>query len=108
MSHAKDDQPTFEDALHQLEGILRDLEDGSTSLEQSLQRYEKGVGLLKLCYGQLRDAEQRIVQLTGIDEQDDPITTPFAEHSPESGLADGRGRTRTTTRNGDGDGTLPF
>ena len=50
----------FEQALAELERILRDLEDGTTSLEDALARYERGVGLLKQCYAQLRDAEQRI------------------------------------------------
>ena len=43
-------------------------------------RYEKGVGLLKRCYGQLRQVEQRIQLLTGVDDEDQPIARPF-EHS---------------------------
>ena len=47
--------PSFEKALAELEKILRDLEDGTTTLDEALARYERGVGLLKQCYGQLRD-----------------------------------------------------
>ena len=36
---------TFEEALVELERIVRDLEDGETGLEQALHRYEQGVGL---------------------------------------------------------------
>jgi exodeoxyribonuclease VII small subunit len=68
---------TFEQALAELERIVRDLEDGQTGLEESLARYERGVGLLKRCYGQLSQAEQRIVQLTGVDDDGRPITQPF-------------------------------
>src|SRR5689334_8572521 len=71
---------TFEQALAELEKIVRDLEDGQTGLEHSLQRYEQGVALLKRCYGQLRAAEKRIVELTGKDEQGNPVTRPF-EHT---------------------------
>jgi exodeoxyribonuclease VII small subunit len=71
---------TFEQALAELEGIVRELEDGQTSLEQALGRYEQGVGLLKHCYAQLQQAEQRILLLTGQDEQGQPITRLF-EHA---------------------------
>ena len=67
----------FEQALSELERILRDLEDGTTSLEESLARYERGIGLLKHCYGQLRDAEQKIRQLSGIGEDGKPDLKPF-------------------------------
>jgi exodeoxyribonuclease VII small subunit len=70
----------FEQALNELDKILRELEDGTTTLEDALARYERGIGLLKLCYGQLRDADQRIRQLTGISEDGVPEFKPF-EHS---------------------------
>lgn len=71
---------TFEEALVELERIVRDLENGDTGLEQALLRYEQGVGLLKRCYGQLRKVEQRIVELTGKDETGNPVLRPF-EHA---------------------------
>lgn len=69
----------FEQALGELERILRELEDGTISLEESLARYERGVGLLRQCYGQLRDAEQRVKQLSGLTEDGTPDLKPF-EH----------------------------
>ena len=69
--------PRFEQALAELERILRDLEDGTTSLEESLARYERGIGLLKHCYGQLRSAEQKIRQLSGVGEDGKPDLKPF-------------------------------
>ncbi len=71
---------TFEQALAELERIVRELEDGQTGLEDALARYEQGVGLLKGCYEQLRQAEQRILLLTGVDDQGQPILKPF-EHN---------------------------
>lgn len=71
------DSPTFEQALADLERIVRELEDGKIGLEESLARYEQGVALLKRCYGQLRKVEQKIVELTGQDAEGNPLTKPF-------------------------------
>jgi exodeoxyribonuclease VII small subunit len=79
MNDAKEPQ-TFEQALAELERIVRDLEDGRTGLEEALRRYEQGVALLKRCYGQLRQAEQRINELVGQDSAGNAVTRPF-EHS---------------------------
>jgi exodeoxyribonuclease VII small subunit len=70
---------TFEQALADLEGIVRELEEGQTGLEAALARYETGVGLLKHCYAQLREAEQKILLLTGVDAEGRPVLQPF-EH----------------------------
>jgi exodeoxyribonuclease VII small subunit len=74
------DSPTFEQALAELEQIVHDLEDGGTNLETSLVRYEQGVALLKCCYARLQQAEQRILLLSGEDEEGRPVTRPF-EHA---------------------------
>jgi exodeoxyribonuclease VII small subunit len=74
------DELTFEQAILKLEEIVRDLEDGQTGLEQSLERYEQGVALLRRCHAQLRAAEQRIRLLTGEDGDGRPATRPF-EHA---------------------------
>jgi len=80
------ENPSFESALAEVEQILRALEDGSTTLEESLARYERGVGMLKICYGHLQSAEKRITQLAGVDSEGKPITKPF-EHSASDGVA---------------------
>ena len=67
----------FEQALTELEDILRELEDGTTSLEEALARYERGVGLLRQCYSQLRDAEQKVKLLAGLTEDGGPDLKPF-------------------------------
>jgi exodeoxyribonuclease VII small subunit len=80
MAESPCDPPTFEKALADLESIVGELEDGKIGLEESLARYEQGVALLKHCYGQLRQMEQKIVELTGQDENGNPLTKPF-DHS---------------------------
>jgi exodeoxyribonuclease VII small subunit len=73
------DPVRFEQALAELDGILRDLEDGTTSLEDALARYERGIGLLRQCYSQLKDAEQRVRLLAGTSDDGSPDLQPF-EH----------------------------
>jgi len=77
MTDSPQDELTFEKALAELEQIVHDLEDGEIGLEGALGRYEKGVNLIKRCYGQLRQAEQRIQLVTGIDAEEQPILKPF-------------------------------
>ncbi|HYT89374.1 MAG TPA: exodeoxyribonuclease VII small subunit [Gemmataceae bacterium] len=99
MNDSPSDNLTFEQALAELEGIVRALEDGQTGLEESLARYERGVGLLKRCYGQLRQAEQRIVLLTGEDGEGQPLTRPF-EHAATLDAVQGEPRRRRKSVDG--------
>jgi exodeoxyribonuclease VII small subunit len=79
MAPSESSSPRFEEALADLEAILRELEEGTISLEESLARYERGVGLLRQCYAQLREAEQRVKLLAGLTESGTADLKPF-EH----------------------------
>ena len=68
---------SFEESLVELERTVRELEDGRLGLDEALARYEQGVGLIKFCYNQLRQAEQKILLLTGVDENGQPLLQPF-------------------------------
>lgn len=59
---------SFEQALEQLQQVVGDLEEGQLSLSDSLDAYEKGVQLLKVCHSELDHAEQRIQVLTSVNE----------------------------------------
>ena len=74
------EQVTFEAALAELDKVVRDLEEGNIGLEESLRRYEHGIALLKRCHTQLRQAELRILELVGVDDDGNPRVRPF-EHS---------------------------
>ena len=50
----------FKAAIAELESVVKKLEDGDLSLEQSLALYERGVALSKFCHARLEDAERRI------------------------------------------------
>ncbi|MBS1959332.1 MAG: exodeoxyribonuclease VII small subunit [Bdellovibrionales bacterium] len=53
----------FEQSLQKLESIVKNLESGSLSLEDSLTAFQEGVGLVKQCQGMLSTAEQKVEML---------------------------------------------
>lgn len=59
----------FSDSLTELESIVGALESGQLDLEDSLERYERGVALLRACQARLAEAEQRVTMLMGELEQ---------------------------------------
>lgn len=54
----------FEDALSALEEIVRNLENGQVSLEESIEIYTRGTQLRQHCDNKLKDASQRIEKIT--------------------------------------------
>lgn len=66
----------FEEKLRRLDEIVRLLERGEVSLEESLKLYTEGAELIRLCTVQLDQAEQMVVRLQkGSDGE--PIELPF-------------------------------
>lgn len=51
---------SFEEALSRLETIVDELEDESITLDQSIELYEEGIELSRLCTETLEEAELRI------------------------------------------------
>jgi exodeoxyribonuclease VII small subunit len=78
------EQLSFEDALGELETIVRDLETGKASLESSIQRYERGVALKQHCEKKLREAQTKIEQIS-YGEDGTAQTAPLDETSGETG-----------------------
>jgi exodeoxyribonuclease VII small subunit len=54
---------TFEQAMKQLEKIVRDLESGDMPLEKAIQTFEEGIQLSKFCSQKLDETEKRITIL---------------------------------------------
>jgi exodeoxyribonuclease VII small subunit len=71
-------EPRFEDALAELEAMVRRLEQGELPLEESLVAFERGMGLVKDLTRRLEDIERRVEVLV---KQDDGSTTlaPFTD-----------------------------
>jgi len=58
----------FEDALHRLEEIVKELEDGDVSLDDALKLFEEGQELLVFLRQKLNRAEAKIKELTKTGE----------------------------------------
>ena len=69
---------TFEEALKQLEQLAERIERGDIGLEESIDRYEEGMSLVKQYREILSTAEHRIQQL----QQHTDGTLETAEFTP--------------------------
>jgi exodeoxyribonuclease VII small subunit len=54
---------SFEDALAELEQIVRGLEGGQQKLEDAITAYERGAALRKHCEAKLAEAEARVAAI---------------------------------------------
>ncbi|MAN46627.1 MAG: exodeoxyribonuclease VII small subunit [Alphaproteobacteria bacterium] len=77
MADAKEkpvDKLTFEEALAELEGIVRQLEAGEVELEKSIAIYERGAALKAHCDSRLKSAELKVEQI--VQGANGPTTEP--------------------------------
>lgn len=72
----------FEDALKKLEEILRTMEGGELTLEESLKAFEEGIRLSRLCAERLDEAERRVEIL--LKEGEKVVVKPFTGEASES------------------------
>jgi exodeoxyribonuclease VII small subunit len=71
---------TFESASARLEEIVRMLEKGNLSLDDSLGLYEEGVSLVRFCNSALENAERKIKVLSK-NENDEMTERDFFENA---------------------------
>ncbi len=83
----KQKEPTFEEALQELEDITRSLESGSLTLDESIQSYEKGMELRKICMKMLEKAEKKLEYLE--KQEDETLVKRPIEEADEGDLQDG-------------------
>jgi len=55
---------SFEEAMAALETVVRQLESGDVPLEKSIALYEHGAALKEHCAQKLKDAEEKVAQIT--------------------------------------------
>ena len=55
---------TFEQALKELETIVRNLENGTIPLDDALENFENGIKLVRRCNSLLDSAEKKVKKLT--------------------------------------------
>jgi exodeoxyribonuclease VII small subunit len=68
---------SFEDALAELEKIVRDLEGGQAQLEGAIKSYERGAALKQHCEAKLREAQTKVDKIV-LSADGQPETTPAA------------------------------
>ena len=54
---------SFEDGLKKLEDIVEQLESGDVDLDKSVELYEKGMNLKKICEEKLKKVENKIKKI---------------------------------------------
>lgn len=57
------DQLTFEQAMQELEALVRRLEEGKLPLEEAIHAYERGTTLKQHCQAKLQAAKLKVDQI---------------------------------------------
>jgi len=69
---------SFEEALDELEKLVRRLEDGKARLDDAISAYERGALLKKHCENKLREAQARIEQISVASDSPEGLSkAPF-------------------------------
>lgn len=68
---------TFEQAMSELESIVKKLEEGKLSIEESIQSYERGTILKKVCEKKLQDIKLRVEKITFSEGRQQEILEDF-------------------------------
>ena len=76
MSDRPVEEMSFEEAMAELEAVVGQLERGDVALDQSIALYERGAKLKARCEVKLKEAEEKVAQIT-LDGDGNPTgTTP--------------------------------
>ncbi len=65
----------FEKALERLEEIVKKMESGEMTLDESLKAFEEGIELSRFCMKKLDEAERTVEKL--LKEGGDVLAVPF-------------------------------
>ena len=78
MSEKPVEEMSFEEAMAELEAVVGQLERGEVALDASIALYERGAALKARCEVKLREAEEKVAQIT-LDANGAPTGTTPAE-----------------------------
>ncbi|MFT5140282.1 MAG: exodeoxyribonuclease VII small subunit [Rhodothermales bacterium] len=67
--------PDFEKSLAELEALVEKLESGELALDESLEKFKRGVELTRQCQAILSKAQQSVEKL--LDSEDESSAEPF-------------------------------
>lgn len=82
-------EPTFEEQLTQLQGIVNQLEQGNVPLEQAIQQFQDGIKLSKELQKKLTSAEKTLGHL--IDDNGEEREYEKASDDPSNNGGGNRG-----------------
>lgn len=74
------DAMNFEQAIAELERVVGRLDSGDVPLEESIRLYERGAALRARCDAKLREAEEKVEQIT-LDAKGRPTGTHPADEA---------------------------
>jgi len=60
---------SFEEAMSELEEIVKDLESGQVNLDESVKFYERGSLIMRHCESKLSDARMKVEKITNIGDE---------------------------------------
>lgn len=63
----------FEEAMNELEQIVKQLETGDVPLEDAIELYKKGMELSSLCQHKLQDAEEQFMTMINNKNEEQPF-----------------------------------
>ena len=63
--------PDLESSINEINTLIEQMEQGELSLEQSLERFERGIRLIKHCQKVLQEAEQKVQILIQNNDKED-------------------------------------
>ena len=63
---------TFEEAIEELERLVKRLETEQVPLDESIRLYERGEELKRHCEAKLKAAEEKVARIT-LNEQGEPV-----------------------------------
>ena len=60
----------FEKSLGELENIIKKLENGECTLDESVALFEQGIKYTNECRAALKNAQAKIISLTDVEEEE--------------------------------------
>lgn len=88
------DEPSFEEAMARLDGIVQEMEEERLPLEQMVRTYEEGVRLLAQCRARIENARQRVERINNMLDGSGDVSLAHFE-VPAEGEAEPTGAAKT-------------
>ncbi|MCU0709637.1 MAG: exodeoxyribonuclease VII small subunit [Pirellula sp.] len=81
-ANSDEETPTFENAMSDLEAIVRKLETGTQPLDQMLTEYARAVELVQHCHKHLNSARRRISELESVRSDGTAVVHDWDDSAP--------------------------